>query len=136
MTMLQRFQTLFLLTTLAFLVLLFVFPLMYLSQETKIYCFEIRPLFTLTLVSIVATIAAICLYKARMIQIRISIYNIVVMLGLQGWIAYFYFFNPIPGAAFTFIAILPLCAIIMTLLAIRYIGRDEAILRSINRLRK
>ena len=135
-TMLQRFQTLLLLLVLIFLVLLLFLPLMYLPQEIRIFCYEMRPLLTLNLVSIVAVIVTLSLFKRRMIQIRISIFNTVILLGLQGLIAYFFFIDRMAGAAFSITAVFPLCAAIITILAIRYIGRDEAMVRSLNRLRK
>ena len=134
--MLQRFQTLLLLIALTLLVLLFFLPLMYLPQHIKIYCYEMRPLLMLNLVTMVAVLATILLYKARMVQIRISIFNIVLLLGFQGWIAYYIFYKPVSGAAFSITAAFPLAAAILTLLAIRYIGRDEALIQSMRRLRK
>ena len=134
--MLQRFQTLLLLIAFILLVLLFLLPLAYLPQEVKIYCYEIRPLLLLSLVTTVATVATIPLYKARILQIRISIFNAILLTGLQGWIVYYVFVNRIPDAAFSLTAVFPLAAAILTVLAIRYIGRDEATIRSWNRLRK
>jgi len=134
--MLQRFQTLLLLIALSLLALLLFLPLVYLPQQVKVYCYEMRPLFTLNLVSIAAVMVTLFLYKKRMIQIRVSIFNTVVLLGLQGVIAYYVFIKPISGAAFSVTAVFPLCAAILTMLAIRYIGRDEAMVRSVNRLRR
>ena len=134
--MIQRIQTLLLFGALALIIPLIAFPLIYLPDHITIYCFETTPLMMLTFVATVGIIGTIALYKARMVQIRLSIFNTVVLLGLQGWIAYHYFFIPIPGATFSITAIFPVIAAILTLLAIRYIGRDEAIVRAMNRLRK
>ena len=134
--MIQRMQTLLLLGALTLMILLLSFPLFYLSDGVTIYCLESRPLLTLSLVSTAGILATIFLYKSRMVQIRISIFNCVVLLGLQGWITYYIFFDPIPYSSFSFTAVFPICAFILTILAIRYIGRDEAIVRSYNRLRR
>ena len=134
--MLQRIQTLFLLGALALMILLLCLPLIYLPGQEKIYCHEVRPLLVLTMISLCALLFTIFLYKARMIQIRISVYNIVILLGLQGWILYYFFFDRIPASRFSPTAIFPVIAIILTMVAIRYIGRDEAMIRSLNRLRK
>ena len=134
--MLQRVQTLFLLAALILMILLLSFPLIYLSEQVSIYCHEMRPLLILSVVAILALSATILLYKARMIQIRISIYNTVILFGLQAWIAYYFFFDRIYGSNFAFTAVFPVIAAILTILAIRYIGRDEAMVRSLDRLRK
>jgi hypothetical protein len=94
------------------------------------------PILTIDIVAMVAVILTIFLYKARMVQIRISIFNTVVLLGQQGLITYYIFFKPVLGATFSITAVFPLAAAILTILAIRYIGRDEATVRSLNRLRK
>ena len=133
--MLQRIQTLLLLAALALLLLVLFFPLIYLSEGTQIYCYESRPLLVLSVVGTLGLAATICLYKARMVQIRICIFTAVVLIGLQGWIGYYLFFDRIPGATFSMISVFPVAAAILTLLAIRYIGRDEAIVRSYHRLR-
>ena len=134
--MLQRFQTLLLLIVLILLALLLFLPLMYLPQNVKIFCYQTGSIFAIDIVSIVAVVVTIFLYKARMVQIRISIFNTIVLLGQQGLITYYLFFKPVLGATFSFTAIFPLCAAILTILAIRYIGRDEATVRSLKRLRK
>lgn len=100
------------------------------------YCYQMRPLFILAVLSMLALTATLFLYKARMIQIRISIYNTVILLGLQGWIGYYLFFDRVTGLTFSITAVCPIVAAVLTVLAIRYIGRDEAMVRSINRLRR
>ena len=134
--MLQRVQTLFLLAALALMILLLSLPLIRLNDQVSIYCHEMRPLLMLSVVAILALSATVLLYKARMIQVRISIYNTIILLGLQVWIAYYFFFDRIYGSNFSFTAVFPVIAAILTMLAIRYIGRDEAMIRSLNRLRK
>ncbi|MCL1973287.1 MAG: DUF4293 domain-containing protein [Bacteroidetes bacterium] len=134
--MLQRIQTLYLLAAFALIILLLSFPLIYLPGAEKIFCHEVLPLLVLAAIALFAQLSTIFLYKARMIQIRISVYNTIILIGLQGWILYFFFFDRIPGATFSFTAVFPLIAAILTVLAIRYIGRDEAMIRSLNRLRK
>ena len=134
--MIQRIQTLLLFGALALMIPMIAFPLIHFPNGETIYCFETSPLLILSLVSIGDLVATIALFRARMVQIRISIFNTVILLGLQGWIAYHYFFAPIPGATFSITAIFPVIAAILTLLAIRYIGRDEAIVRAMSRLRR
>jgi len=134
--MLQRVQTLFLLAALALMLLMLFLPLIFLPGSIQIYCYEMKPLLILTLVTTLALAANIFLYKARMVQIRICIFTSVVLIGFQGWIGYYLVFDSIPGATFSFIAVFPIAAAILTLLALRYIGRDEAMVRSYHRLRR
>lgn len=134
--MIQRIQTLLFLGALVLMILLLSFPLIYLPNNITIYCLEQTPLMMLSLVSTAGVITTILLFKARMVQIRLSIFNTVVLLGLQGWIVYYCFFALLPGASFSFTAVFPVAAAILTVLAIRYVGRDEAIVRTMNRLRK
>jgi hypothetical protein len=118
------------------MILLLSLPLIYLPEDVAIYCSESTPLLMLTIAATAAIIATILLYKVRLLQIRISIFNSIILLGLQGWIAYYIFFDPIPSSSFSITAVFPIAAFILTLVAIRYIGRDEAMIRSLSRLRR
>jgi len=118
------------------MIIMLALPLVAFPNGSTLYCMETTPLAMLSLVSVAGIIGTILLFKARMVQIRISIFNTVVLLGLQGWIAYYYFSISISSASFSFTAVFPSAAAILTILAIRYIGRDEAIVRAMNRLRK
>jgi Ca2+/Na+ antiporter len=69
-----------------------------------------------------------------MIQIRLCLFNSLVLLGLQGIIIY-YMIIAEPGAVFSLTVAFPLIAVILLVLAIRYTGRDEAMIKSLNRLR-
>lgn len=133
--MLQRVQSLFLLGALALMVAILFCPFIYLPTGEKLFIHHNRPLLMLTLIAIAAIVGTILLYKSRMIQIRICIYNSVILIGLQAWIIYYLFYRTV-GTSFSITAVFPLAAVILTLLAMRYIGRDEAIVRSMNRLRK
>lgn len=96
-------------------------------------------LFAISIGSSVLALITIFLYKKRMLQIRLSIFNLVLMIGFYlffGFILYKVYsveellFNKI-GVGL----IMPLIAIILTILAIRRIGSDEALVQSLNRLR-
>ncbi|MDR2585682.1 MAG: DUF4293 domain-containing protein [Prevotellaceae bacterium] len=134
--MIQRTQTLLLLAALALMVLMLILPLVELPGGDQIYCYQMIPILFLCIVVSLALAAAILLYKARMIQIRISVFTSVILIGLQAWIGYYLFFDRMIGARFSFISAFPIIAAILTLLAVRYIGRDEAMVRAVSRLRK
>ena len=134
--MLQRVQSLFLIAALALMLLVFFLPLIHISEQVKVYCYEVRPLLLLAVLSILGICVALFLYKVRLMQIRILAFAAVILAGLQGWIGYYYFFERIPGSVFSFTTVFPTIAIILILLSIRYIARDEAIVRSVHRLRR
>ncbi len=96
-------------------------------------------LFAISIGSSVLALITIFLYKKRMLQIRLSIFNLVLMIGFYLFFGFIFykvysveelFFNKI-GVGL----IMPLIAIILTILAIRRIGSDEALVQSLNRLR-
>lgn len=79
-----------------------------------------------TLVTFVVSIAIVAYRKARILQVRLCIMEILMLLGYQGWIIVDFFalkqFDPV----FTLATIFPLVCIILLLISIRHIWRDEA----------
>ena len=93
-------------------------------------------MFAILMVSAVATLGTIFLYKKRMLQIRLTIFNIILLLGYYGTLVTFVFmlkgensFTP------SWTVILPLISIILDWLAIRAIGKDEMLVKAYERLR-
>lgn len=98
---------------------------------------------------IVLTVAAalplvtIFLYKKRMAQIRFCVSEIVLLLGSVAFIALYCYrlcvvlAELMPELHFTlgFASLMPIIAIILVILAIRGIARDEALVRSLDRIR-
>jgi hypothetical protein len=78
----------------------------------------------------------IFLYKKRILQIRILVFTILTLLGLFGIFFYFTYagFDEVK-VAFKVPVAFPLVAAILDYLAIRSIGKDEALIRSLNRIR-
>jgi hypothetical protein len=78
----------------------------------------------------------IFLYKKRILQIRLLVFSIILLLGLFGIFFYFTYagFDD-AKVAFKIPVAFPLVAIILDYLAIRAIGKDEALIRSLNRIR-
>ena len=134
--MIQRFQSLLLLLAFILMILMFCFPLCRFADGTTFFVYNSYPILVLLLISAVSTLATLLLYKRRMLQIRISVFNAFIVAGLQAWIAYSFFSMQGSNTAFTLIAVFPFAAFILICLAIRYIGRDEALIRSLSRLRK
>ncbi|MDD4226191.1 MAG: DUF4293 domain-containing protein [Mariniphaga sp.] len=78
----------------------------------------------------------IFLYKKRIRQIRFLVFVIVLLLGLTGVLVYFLYsgFDK-PQVVFKVPMIFPLLAVVLDYLAIRAIGKDEVLVRSMDRIR-
>ena len=132
--MIQRIQSLFLFAASAILGTLF-FSVMAQSSLESVKFINIAPLLILNIITTLVSFVSIFLYRHRVIQIRVSIFNSLILVAYQAWIIYLFIIRP-EGTAFTVNSVFPIVAAIITWLAIRYIGRDEAMVRSVNRLRK
>jgi len=151
--MLQRIQTLFLLFAAAATLVASVTPLAIFMFNSDRVLFEAMGiylndtlndstwgLFVVGIISSVLALITVFLYKQRMLQIRISIFNIVVMIGFYLYFGFIlYKIYPVENLQFQKVGIgiiMPFIAIILTILAIRKIGADEALVRSLQRLRR
>ena len=84
------------------------------------------------------TLIIIFLYKKRVLQIRLLFFNIVLMLGFYAMLfLYLWQYGKILDARLfvEFPAAFPLVGIILSIMAIRSIAKDEALIKSLNRLR-
>ena len=81
-------------------------------------------------------VVVIFMYKKRIRQIRFLVFSIILLLGLFGMFFYFTYsgFDNIQ-VAFKIPVAFPIVSIILDYLAIRGIGKDEALVRSLNRIR-
>lgn len=132
--MIQRVQTLFLLAASALLFSLFFCKFTY-NADIVIKYNEYLPFFIFTILTSGISICSIFLYRNRMMQMRLCIYNMLVLIAYQGWIIY-KLFNKIEGTTFSTSAVFPIVAAILTFLALRYIGRDEAAVQAANSIRR
>ena len=152
--MIQRIQTLFLLGAVTCLGILFLIPLGHLiapgdilldfnydgikANELVANDYTVLPLTILMLVTTGLAFFSIFLFKNRILQIRLNGINIFLMIGQIG-LFLFYFFNAAKQInaekTFTIAIVLPIAAIIFTYLAIRTIGRDEALVKAADRIR-
>ena len=94
------------------------------------------PLMILIGIIAVLHLLAIFLFKKRILQIRILAFTIILLLGLFGMFFYFTYssFEEVK-VAFKVSVALPIVAVILDWLAIRAIGKDEAMVRSLDRIR-
>jgi uncharacterized membrane protein (UPF0182 family) len=96
---------------------------------------QIIPLLVFNVITTALSFISIFLYKKRMLQLRMTILNAIILIGYQAWIVYLFIIRP-DGSAFTTPAVFPVIAAILSWLAFRYIARDEAMVRAADRLRK
>ena len=151
--MLQRIQTLLLLLASVCMLVATVTPLAFFFFNGEPVVFEAMgmyrngdlesstwALFAIGATSALLSVATVFLYKTRILQIRISVFNIFLMIGFYLYFGFLIFnINPEAGLQFQKIGvgvIMPVIAIILTYLAIRKIGTDEILVRSFHRLRK
>ena len=153
--MLQRIQTVYLLVVVALTVTMLFLPLAVLQLGDQLFTFDatgvttmaeqpelIYPTWGLFVLGVIISLLAfliIFLFKNRILQIRLCVFNSILMLGFYGLFAFFYW--SVKGQmesvsmSFKFALSFPLISLILNYLAIRNIGADEALLRSLDRLR-
>jgi hypothetical protein len=153
--MLQRIQSVYLLLVAVLMVAMTFLPLAILQRGGALYSFEvfgitslsdpteIDPmwgLFVLTALIAILAVVTIFLYKKRILQIRICVFNAILMIGFYGFFAfliYMMYHNIADLSVNIKIALsFPLISLILDYLAIRNIGADEVLVRSVDRLRK
>ena len=147
--MIQRIQSVYLLVSTFLLGLLFLLPFAEIVKDGAIYTFNFKGILldgavqqsgVAVSVFIVVLMAlhgfAISSFKNRKRQKVIVIYTILMFLVLFGLFIYYTYLS-FSGAqiGLKIGAILPLVAIVIDYLAIRAIDKDEALIRSIDRIR-
>ena len=93
-------------------------------------------LFAILLVIAILSFVTIFLFKKRMLQIRLTIFSSVVLIGYYlALVAYIFMLAEDTSFTPSWTICLPLVAIILNWLAIRGIGADEALVKAYDRLR-
>ncbi len=154
--MIQRIQTVYLFMVAVMAATMFFLPLAVIQSGDDFYSFDVTGLTTLVgdsqelvyatwglfaLAAIISLVAfvTIFLYKHRMLQIRFSIFNALLMVGF--YCLFFFYIWAFKGqghmdAISVKLALsFPIIMLILDYLAIRNIGADEMLVRSLNRLR-
>lgn len=147
--MIQRIQTVYLLISALLIASLMKLTFAELSVNNELYTFVAKGIFKgeelifngmaiFVFIPVIALLhfITIFLYKKRILQIRILVFSIVLLLGLFGLFFYFSYAGfDSAKIAFKIPVAFPLVAVILDYLAIRAIGKDEALIRSLNRIR-
>lgn len=93
-------------------------------------------LFTLLLIVAAVSFTTIFLFKKRMLQIRLTIFSSVLLIGYyMALVAFILMLAEDTTFSASWTICLPLVAIILNWLAIRGIGADEALVKAYDRLR-
>lgn len=147
--MIQRIQTVYLFISALLIASLLKLKFADLSVNDELYTFVARGIFSgenlifngiaiFVFICLVALLhfVVIFLFRKRILQIRILVFTIVLLIGLFGMFFYFTYAG-FTGAkvAFKVPVVFPVAAAILDFLAIRAIGKDEALVRSLNRIR-
>ena len=148
--MIQRIQTVYLLIVTGLLITAMCLPMGYFTDTMGEHPFKALGLevngaiqstwglFGILMVSTIVAVATIFLYKNRMLQIRMSIFNSILLIGYYlTFLAFMFVLKKDLNAAFqiSWALCLPLISIILNYLAIRAIGRDEVMVKAADRLR-
>ncbi len=152
--MIQRIQTVYLLLATAMMSLTLFLPLatiVYGGNELVLKAFSVSgaesisgalPLYlgTLLVATTLLLLVVIFMYKKRLAQIRLCVASIVLLLGSAALVGLYSYrlCDILEGEnifRLGFAALMPIVAIIPVVLAIRGIARDEALVRSLDRIR-
>lgn len=156
--MIQRIQTMYLFLVVVLLVVTMCLPLGYFVVDTPPMQYAFTPtgvslgegyqsswgLLAILLLSAIVALASIFLYKNRMLQIRMTVFNSVLLVGF--YLAFVAFYMILKGDVNALLNVkvslrvhwalsFPLVAIILNYLAIRAIGHDEVLVKAADRLR-
>ncbi len=153
--MIQRVQSLYLLVVTVLLVLTMLLPIGYYAHAGEPFSDVLRPLgisladgshestwglFAILLVSAVVSLGTIFLFRNRMLQVRMTVFSSVLLVGYYISVGVFVFVMTGNSDAEAFrpgIALaLPLVCIILNYLAFRAIYSDEVMVRAADRLRR
>ncbi len=147
--MIQRIQTVYIFVAALLVASLYKLKFADLSVNNELLTFTAKGIFKdaemvfnglpiLIFIGIIAVLhfIVIFIYKKRIVQIRMLVFTIILLLGLFGMFFYFSYsgFDE-AKVAFKVPVAFPLVAVILDYLAIRAIGKDEALIRSLNRIR-
>ena len=147
--MIQRIQTVYLVLVAALLIATMCLPIGFFSDTAGEHAFKSLGvevystyqstwgLFGILLLGSIIAIVTVLLFKNRMLQIRMCTFNSLLLVGF--YLAFIAFYFALKTDENTFrigwALCLPLISIILNIMAIRAIGRDEVMVKAADRLR-
>lgn len=149
--MIQRVQSLYILLSTGLFALLFALPFAEIIDASgAIYTFDafgvkansgelIQNAWAIALLLgmvLIFELVALFLFKKRILQMRILTFVMLLCLGLVG-LFFFFLLKSFNNATMSYhvALVFPLVAAVLNYLAIRAIGKDEALIRSVDRIR-
>lgn len=154
--MIQRIQTFFLAVSFLLISIMFTMPLIeFVTESGDLYQFTYKGLFKLNtegieliqnnwaitgILGLIVLMHAVIIasFKNRVRQMRLTTFTIILMVGFFaiGFYTASSYSEIVKGNySFAIASVFPVVAIILDVLAIRAIGRDEALIRSVDRIR-
>lgn len=154
--MIQRIQTLYLLLVTALMTLTLFLPIAsFTGDNSEVYTLTAFALagggasqssIWLGIILAIATavpFVTIFLFKNRLLQLRLCIVEVILLLGATAFVAIYFWLSGanaledigVAHRQFSWAAIMPVVSIIITVLAARAIFKDEALVRSLDRIR-
>jgi len=152
--MIQRIQTLFLTIGLVLMGLLFILPLGNVAAGDTVYSFTINGivdgsngttvvgfwyLLCLSAIIVLLQLVSILLFKKRVLQSKLAICNLILMIGfvLIAWLAVKGSLSTLGNgiSSLKLPLIFPIISAVLNYLASRAIKKDEALVRSVDRIR-
>ena len=152
--MIQRIQSVFLFVSLCFVIPMFFAPIAELAYKTgEIFALDLRgfyqnvagetirdkseySLMAFGILICILNLLIIFMYKNRLLQMRLCIYNILFLTGMMG-VIFFIVYNVElnPSVSFRLPIVFPAIAVILHYLAFRGIRKDEMMVQALSRLR-
>ncbi|HCC51508.1 MAG TPA: DUF4293 domain-containing protein [Porphyromonadaceae bacterium] len=155
--MIQRIQTVYLLIVAGLFIALMFLPVAVLQSGSQFYSFEVSGLNTVAqsselvyptwslmaidVIIVLLSFVIIFMYKKRVFQMRMCVFNALLMIGFCALFGFYIWqFGKSPELTgmklnIRIWAAFPLIALVLNYLAIRNIGADETLVRSLERLR-
>ena len=155
--MIQRIQSLYLLCIVALMAAVLFTPLAYFVAGTEVYelfAFSLKAegsaqagqstiyMGFIVALATVLPLVTIFLFKNRMLQIRLCAVELVLLAGAEIFMAIYYYLSnrmfsmmEFHTQGFRIAIIFPIVALILDYLALRAIFKDEALVRSLDRIR-
>lgn len=138
--MLQRIQSLYLLVVTGLQAALFFLPQATVMQGAEEATFCLASMWYMAILIGITALTAfftIFSYRRRLLQIRLSIFNCILMLLLQAAVVYMLIVTAgkVDEIKYSVTALFPFVSAVLTYLAIRAIGKDELMVRSLDRIR-
>ena len=135
----QRIQTLYLAIATGLVVTLFFCVKSFSvgpggSHVDELKYVQFFPYLTLLILVTILQVIALFTFNVRVLQMRTAVLAGLLLLALQGWLAFDYFVAD-DGVVFRWTAILPVIAAILDFISARLIFRDQLLVESITRLR-